>query len=356
MSLPLPHQGRQEQATGGGAPITVGLVNNVPGGGRHTTERQFRRLLSGAPDAPAPTVRLRIFTFPEIARPPDAQSYIAGHYEAIDALWDSDLDGLIVSGTEPRAATLAEESYWPTLAKLVDWAEARTLSTIWSCLAAHAAVYRLDGIGRRALPAKLSGIFGCARLGHHPLLEGLPSRWHIPHSRCNEIAADQLIAHGYRVLVRSRHAGLDTLAKQGKALHVFLQGHPEYDGEALFREYRRDVRRFLAGERHCYPEMPQGYFTTKLADELTAFRGRALEHRHSALLAEFPTAATVRWPAPWSNIAGRFFANWLSYIAQQKYSYDVQSRAARSRLGPVPATSRAPALGRSFDARIGARQ
>ena len=34
--------------------------------------------------------------------------------------------------------------------------------------------------------------------------------------------------------------------KQRKSLSIYLQGHPEYDPEALFREYRRDIREFVA--------------------------------------------------------------------------------------------------------------
>jgi homoserine O-succinyltransferase len=321
MPLSLLYQDRRERAIrNGGRRVVIGLVNNMSDRGLHATERQFRRLLSGVPGSPA--VRLRMFTFPEIARSRDAQLHIAGHYDPIDALWTSDLDGLIVSGTEPRAAAVAQEPYWPTLTKLMDWAEAHTISTVWSCLAAHAAVYHFDGIARRALPDKLSGLFGCARLGHHPLLDGLPSQWRVPHSRCNEIAEDRLVRRGYHILARSPLAGADTFVKQGRALHVFLQGHPEYDRETLAREYRRDVRRFLAGERQCYPEMPQNYFTASVADDLRAFRRRALAHRRIALLAEFPTAAIGERPcAPWTDVAARFYANWLSYIAKQKHEH-----------------------------------
>jgi homoserine O-succinyltransferase len=320
MPPPLLYQDRRERAIrDGGGHVVIGLVNNMSDRGLDATERQFRRLLSGVPGNPA--VHLRMFTFPEIPRSHEAQLHIARRYDPIDALWTSDLDGLIISGSEPRTAAVAQEPCWPTLTKLADWAEAHTISTVWSCLAAHSAVYHFDGIARRALPDKLSGVFGCARLGHHPLLDGLPSHWRVPHSRCNEIAEDRLVTRGYGILARSPLAGADTFIKQGRALHVFLQGHAEYDWETLAREYRRDVRRFLAGERQGYPEMPQNYFTASVADALQAFRRRALAHRHVALLAEFPATAIAERPwAPWTDVAARFYANWLSYIAKQKHA------------------------------------
>ena len=102
-------------------------------------------------------VPLRHFSLPELPRAEAAQSHINQNYEDLSELWASRLDGLIVTGTEPRAAALTDEPYWRTLTKLIDWAEDHTISTVWSCLAAHAAVLHLDGIERRRLPRKLSG-------------------------------------------------------------------------------------------------------------------------------------------------------------------------------------------------------
>jgi homoserine O-succinyltransferase len=314
-----PHGWRAGTSCDGSGSVVVGLVNNMPDGALLITERQYRRLLSNLPGKV--TVRLRLFTLPGIGRAPEVELYVARHYDPLEALWTSTLDGLIVSGTEPRAPVLTQEPCWPSLTRLVDWAEAHTVSSIWSCLAAHAAVRHFDAIERRALPQKLSGVFACAPLGNHPLLEDLPPQWRVPHSRCNEIAEDQLIAHGYRILTRSPAAGPDIFAKQGRALHVFLQGHPEYDWGILSREYRRDVKRFLTGEQHGYPDMPQNYFDADASTALLAFRQQALAQRHAELLAEFPNAALPDSAvAPWTEVAARFFANWLAYIARRKSS------------------------------------
>ena len=63
------------------------------------------------------------------------------------------MDALIITGAEPRAEAICdEEPYWPALTRLIDWAEIGTISTLFSCLAAHAAVLHLDGIKRRPLP------------------------------------------------------------------------------------------------------------------------------------------------------------------------------------------------------------
>ena len=300
-----------------GEPLVVGLVNNMPDAALRATERQFRELLSAA-SPPGVAVRLRLIALPEVPRSDAGRAYVREHYETGDSLWRDRLDGLIVTGTEPRAPDLRAEPYWPALARLLAWAESRTVSTIWSCLAAHAAVLCLDGIARRPLPAKLSGVFECERAADHPLVAGAASRWLVPHSRYNGLPEDQLVAHGYRILAWSPEAGADMAAKQGSSLFLFLQGHPEYDRAALFREYRRDVGRFLSGERDGFPDMPQGYFGAGAAASLAGFRERALRDRDPAVLAEFPGDVEAALTHPWHEPAVRLYANWLSYLAEQR--------------------------------------
>ncbi len=64
----------------------------------------------------------------------------------------ADLDGLIVTGTEPRAPSLSRRAVLGLALDAARRLGARTtrVSTVWSCLAAHAAVLHLDGIGRRS--------------------------------------------------------------------------------------------------------------------------------------------------------------------------------------------------------------
>ena len=259
----------------------------MPDAALQTTERQFRELLFASSHN---SVRLRLFSLPELPRAEAGRSHISQHYEDISELWTSHLDGLIVTGTEPRAPALTDEPYWPTLTKLVDWADDHAISTVWSCLAAHAAVLHIDGISRRAFREKLSGVFDCLKATDHAIVDGAPSRWRVPHSRYNELPEDALASSGYRILSRLPGTGADMFVKQRKTLFLFVQGHLEYDPGALLREYRRDVRRFLAGERDSYPEMPCGYFDEDAAAAFAAFRMQALEKRGIDLLSSFPAA------------------------------------------------------------------
>jgi homoserine O-succinyltransferase len=92
---------------------------------------------------------------------------------------------------------------------------------------------------------------------------------------------------------------------------LFFQGHPEYESDTLFREYRRDVGRYLKGEQASYPAMPESYFPHDLQARLTAFGQRALVDRSESLLADFPKAEgnlTNTWRAP----AIQIYHNWLN--------------------------------------------
>jgi homoserine O-succinyltransferase len=300
-----------------GDAVVIGLVNNMPDGALKTTERQFRELLVAA--SANNVVRLKLFSLPESLRSDASRAYIAENYEQFSHLWSSRLDGLIVSGTEPRTAVLTDEPYWSTLTKLVEWAEENTVSTVWSCLAAHAAVYHLDGIRRQKFPEKLSGVFDCQKVGNHRILAEMPASWCIPHSRSNDLPTDALVAAKYQVLASSPLAGADMFMKQRKSLFLFLQGHPEYDPESLLREYHRDIGRFLRCEREVYPQMPRGYFDAGAAAALAKFRSRALVRRHIDMLAEFPDVDVIGKPAhTWRAQAVRIYANWLTLLAHSK--------------------------------------
>jgi homoserine O-succinyltransferase/O-acetyltransferase len=297
--------------------VTIGLVNNMPDPALQATERQFVALLGAAADGI--TVRLIPYALPDVPRTEWGRDYVSRFYAGIDDLWNSRLDGLIVTGTEPRSPDLRDEPYWGSLTRVLEWAEHHTYSAVWSCLATHAALLHLDGIGRRPLAEKRFGIFDCERVADHALTADAPSRWPMPHSRWNEIPEDALASAGYRVLTRSADAGVDAFVKQRKSLFVFFQGHPEYEAHTLMLEYRRDIRRFLLRERETYPAMPQGYFDEATVEALTTLRARALSDRREEVLTDFPTAlAAGTVTNTWRSSATRIYRNWLSYLCAQK--------------------------------------
>ena len=291
--------------------LTIGLVNNMPDAALLATERQFMRLLRQA--AGPLRIDLHCFSLPSVHRSQAAKWRVDRQYADIADLDRLKIDGLIVTGAEPNAATLPEEPFWRDLTDIVDWAKANTRSTIWSCLAAHAAVLHLDGIERQRLGTKCSGIYDCAKVTDNWLTANLPSPLRISHSRLNELRASDLTMKGYQLLTQSREAGVDIFTKELRSQFVFFQGHPEYDALSLEREYLRDISRYLAGERGDYPAVPAGYFDAETETKLAHFARRASVERRPALSAELP-GRTLRTDIAAATEATVIFRNWLGYL------------------------------------------
>ncbi|HET9791533.1 MAG TPA: homoserine O-succinyltransferase, partial [Candidatus Angelobacter sp.] len=166
--------------------LVIGLINNMPDGALEATERQFLSLLDAA--SGHLQVRLLRYALPGISRKGDAASRVKMFYSGVEKLWNTCPDGLIVTGREPLATNLRDEPYWKAFTEVIDWARVHTYSTVWSCLAAHAAVLYADGIVRRRSRTKHCGVFECARVTEHPLTAGIGSQIQMPHSRWNGLS------------------------------------------------------------------------------------------------------------------------------------------------------------------------
>ncbi len=317
------------------ADLTIGFVNNMPDSALGSTEQQFLTLIHEA--APQLLVRVKLFSIDGIPRSERGRQHICKYYSNMRELFSSGLDGLIVTGTEPRATDLADEPYWASLTELIAWAQQNTTTTIFSCLAAHAAVLHLDGISRRPLPAKRFGVFEHHKYFDHFLLTGSAERIATPHSRWNELSSKALTSSGYNILTESSNAGVDMFVKQGKSLFVFFQGHPEYQAETLWREYRRDIGRFLRGEQARYPGLPNDYFDATTTRALQAFRSQAEAERRESLMSEFPAALMPAGiTATWRAQAVRSYRNWFTYMATKS------GRMANKRFAAISPATAAP--------------
>lgn len=284
--------------------LRVGLVNNMGDGALEATERQFASLLAEASGGRAEIVR---FFMPDVPRSPDARAFLERRrYIDAAAIPGAGLDALIVTGSEPRTADLRQEAHWDAFRRLADWAEASACQTIWSCLAAHAAVLHFHGVERRPFERKCSGVF---RLSGHVS----SSHSFTPHSRINTLEERDLLRAGCRILRRADGAGVDAF---DRGHFLFLQGHPEYEADTLKGEHRRDFKRFLRGERAAPPALPQSYFDAetegRLAElELQAGRmtREAASERLDAILSEAGPQAV------WRPAAVELYLDWLGGLA-----------------------------------------
>lgn len=297
--------------------LHLALINNMPDAALEDTELQFFELLDAASEATP--VYLRLYSLTGIPRTDRGQRHLNSFYFEFDDLWKTPLDGLIITGTEPRDPDLKNEPYWGLLAEVFDWAARNTSSTILSCLAAHAGVLHFDRIPRHRLPDKQFGVFESARNCDHPLMNDVPPLLCLPHSRWNEVRANELSAAGYSVVTSSPLAGVDVFVKKMRqSLFLHFQGHPEYSSETLFKEYRRDIRRFLRGERETYPTMPYGYFNPEATEVLEHFQRQALADRREEIMHSFPESAAKGLQNKWHDSAVLIYRNWLQFLASEK--------------------------------------
>ncbi len=304
-----------------GPALEIALVNNMPDQALDATKAQFVKLLrAGAQNIP---FRLRCYALSSVPRSETARRALSQSHEDIEALYARGADALIVTGSEPRADSLQDEPYWEDFARLVDWARVNTGSALWSCLAAHGAVLRLDGVTRRRAKEKITGVFACEVAENDWATRGAADSILVPHSRYNGLSQADLIRCGYHISSRSPAVDVDCFWRREPSLFLFTQGHPEYDADTLAREFRRDALRFLAGDSDCFPLPPRDYFSAKTEMALGELKALAkfedrlrLAQRLNEILGEMlgkdaPASA-------WWNDAKRLYRNLLVMIAFEK--------------------------------------
>ena len=298
--------------------VRIALINNMPDAALEDTESQFFDLLAAA--AAEMAVHVGLYSLPEVPRGERAKRHVANYYRAIEELWGSRVDGIIITGTEPRQRDLRQEPYWGSLSTLFEWAESNTKSTVLSCLAAHAGVLHSDGIERHPLQQKKFGVFDQIVARPHALTEHIAAPLSFPHSRWNGVRQEDLSAAGYTILTTSAETGPDLFVKKKRqSLFVHFQGHPEYGARTLLKEYRRDIGRFLKKERDDYPAMPHSYFDSESATMLANFRANAESNRTPELLPTFPEEELGRrLQHRWRAAATGIYGNWLRYVAARK--------------------------------------
>jgi homoserine O-succinyltransferase/O-acetyltransferase len=293
------------------------FVNNMPDGAFDATERQYLGLLDAG--SGCDVVDVSRYTMAGVPRGERAAARIAADYLPFGRLREDVPDLLIVTGSNPLAAHIEDEPYWEDLAGLLSWGRGQVRSMLLSCLSAHAALAVFDGIERTTLDAKCTGVFP-QQVRSHPLAEGLGSAIVLPHSRLNTVAVDKVLAAGYQVALESEAVGWSVIARSTAGSEVVLvQGHPEYDPSSLLREYHRDARRYVLGERDDVPCLPLHCVAPGDWDQLRALHERIIGgERVPALVEAFPfdeVGARADWP--WRDTATGLYANWMAGVTKR---------------------------------------
>jgi len=213
------------------------------------------------------------------------------------------------------------------MTQVLEWARENTHSTVWSCLAHHAAVLHMDGIPKaQETGDKHFGVFECARVTEHPLLAGAPPRFHIPHSRWNGVGAEETQARGLPRRSRAprtetRTEIFDTVRERGQEpIRVLFRAIRSTSRHAAPR-VSPDAERYLRQEASAHPGIPRGYLDHATERALAALReeshlwpGRRASHHI------FATALkTSAIENTWRGTAERIYrTGWTQIRARKK--------------------------------------
>ena len=297
--------------------LHVGLLNMMPDAALEATERQFMRLVGSCNRIAQ--IYVHPFAVDAGVRGLKARNYIGRYYESFDDVRVSGLDALIISGANPALPEMEDEPFWNPLVEVMEWAAEHVCSVVCSCLATHAYLRHFHGVARRrCLPDKRWGVYEHRNVASHPLVASLNTRFDAPHSHVYEMTRADVEPAGVQVLSESEEAGIHQAVSADGFRFVFFQGHPEYDKVSLAKEYKREVTRFVAGERETYPGYPERYFAARALEILDRHRDEVMEAiARGATPPAFPDAELEpRLDNTWTDTGKAMFNNWLGLVYQ----------------------------------------
>ncbi|MFV0528824.1 MAG: homoserine O-succinyltransferase [Lachnospiraceae bacterium] len=268
-------------------PLQIVIINLMPL--KEETELQLLRSLSNTPLQ----VDITFMIMSEHDHKNTSVSHLNKFYVTFDKIRHRKFDGLIITGAPVENMPFEEVDYWQEMVEVFEWSKTNVTSTFYICWAAQAGLYYHYGIEKRALDAKMFGIFeNTVRNRKVPLLRGMDDVFLAPQSRHTEVALGDVEAcPALTVLADSQEAGLYlAMAQQGR--QIFVTGHPEYDRMTLDKEYQRDLAKGMniALPRHYYDN-----------DD-----------------------PTQKPKLSWRSNANNLYTNWLNYYVYQSTPYALE--------------------------------
>lgn len=297
--------------------LHIGLLNMMPDAALSATERQFFRLV-GESNSIA-QFYMHPFTLSELPRGDKARAHINNYYESFESIKEQGLDALIITGANVVGTELSVQPFWKPLIEVIDWAYENVTSTLCSCLTTHAVLEFRYQQKRQALDKKRWGVFSHRVTNrHHPLVNGVNTRFDVPHSRYNQITHAQFEKAGLHILAESNENDVHLAVSEDQFRIVFFQGHPEYDIISLLKEYKREVIHFFNDERNDYPPFPDNYFSLQAQAALNEYEQRVrLEKLKGNALPEFPeNFITSKLDNTWHDTAEAILNNWIGKVYQ----------------------------------------
>lgn len=293
--------------------LHVGICNLMPDGALEATERQLLRLL-GQSNTIA-QIHPHMFTLPMIERGENARKHIESYYEDLATLQTQGLDALIVTGTNPLAyPDIRDKIFWKPMIDMVNWAKENVTSTLYSCMASHLVLTHNHGQVPTTTTEKTWGVFPHRIVDpSHPLVNGMNTRFDVPHSRLRDVSTAQFKGAGLRVLASGAEVGVHLATSHDGFRSVFMQGHPEYDTNSLLKEFKREATRFVQGEREDFPLVPKNYFNEEGLAIIEAYKSSIL----NGSAVDFPEEdLETTLDNTWGDSARALVSTWMGLVYQ----------------------------------------
>jgi len=274
-------------------PMQVAILNLMPN--KIETEVQILRMLSNTPLQ----VNLEFIRIHKNVSKNTPEEHLENFYHLFDDIKHKQYDGLIITGAPLALLDYSQVRFWDKICEVFDWAEKNVTSTMFSCWAAHAALYHHYGLNRHLRKQKLSGVYNHKPLdAKEPLTRGFDENFNVPHSRYGYIdKSDYESLPDVQILAESADAGVYLAASKNKQ-QVYLTGHPEYDASTLHEEFLRD------SANDANTPLPQNYYQD-----------------------DDPSKAPV---GSWRSHGSLLFTNWLNYYVYQITPYQLDASNIRA--------------------------
>jgi homoserine O-succinyltransferase len=293
--------------------LHIGLLNLMPDAALEATERQFFRLIGHSNQIAQ--FYLHPFTLPSIKRGEKARKHIDEFYQNFEQIKSQGLDALIITGAHVAQTDLQQAPFYEALKTVIDWSYENVTSTLCSCLATHAVMEFRYQQTRQLMKRKCWGVFKHRVVKRdHPLMNGVNTKFNVPHSRFNEITKTQFSNAGIEILVDSE-AGAHLCVSEDLLRIVFFQGHPEYDTISLLKEYKREIMAHLADAKMPYPEFPQHYLSAQNKAILNEYKTKLLANELN--ISDFPEQLISQTLSnTWHDATRQIISNWIGCVYQ----------------------------------------
>ena len=268
-------------------PLQILLLNLMPT--KIDTETQLARVLGNTPLQ----IELELIAPSGHESKNTSESHMLAFYKTFADVKHRNFDGLVITGAPVEHLPFEEVDYWEELCEIMEWSKTHVHSTLHICWGAQAGLYYHYGIPKRALDAKLFGVFEhTLEDPNYILFRGFDDTFWVPHSRHTTVdQADIEAVPELKILSASKEAGVYAVKTDG-CKQVFLMGHAEYDRDTLKKEFMRDLNLGLD------IAVPQHYFPND----------------------DYTQDPIVNW----RSCANLLYTNWLNYCVYQTTPYDIE--------------------------------